>query len=180
MHKAQLRKGAAAGSEPGADASGATPQSFFDLLENASDAIYFHDPRGKFVFLNKKAEELTGYKRKELANKNISAILDSHGQRLVREKLKQGLDAGCDEKLEVNIRCRSGEEIPVEISVTPIVRNKKLAGFEWIARDIRARRRSESQFQEKNARIHQLNVEIQKMNMKLEETAQIQSELSRM
>jgi len=175
MHKVHLREGDAAIADTNPDVSG-TPQSFFDLLENASDAIYFHDPRGKLVFLNKKAEDLTGYKRKDLANKNISTILDAQGKRLVRETLKLGLNAGCDVKLEVNIRCRSGEKIPVEISMTPIVRNKRLAGFEGIARDIRARRLSESQFQEKNARIHQLNVEIQKMNMKLEETAQIQSE----
>ncbi len=176
MIKSKQKAGSASEPVDVNDDFGPSSQSFFELIEHASDAIYFHDPRGRLVFLNRKAEELTGYERKELADKHIRVILFEAGERLISEKLKAGHTQGWAEKIELDVRSKSGERIPVELSVTAIIRNKKLVGYEGIARDIRERHRTQQIFEERDAQIHQLNVEIQKMNMKLEESAQIQSE----
>ena len=42
-----------------------------NYLENAPDAIYISDIKGNFLYGNKKAEEMTGYKREEFLGKNF-------------------------------------------------------------------------------------------------------------
>lgn len=151
-------------------------QSYFELIENASDAIYCHDARGVFFFVNRKAEELTGYSKKELLRRHISVILQENGERLVREELRKHKSLKWNKKFELEIRAKNHALIPVELSMSPIVRQKKLLGFEGIARDIRERKEAQKMLQEREARIQQLNVEIQKKNMRLEEGTRIQTE----
>ena len=38
-------------------------------LENAPDGVYLSDSKGTFLYGNKKAEEITGYKREELVGR---------------------------------------------------------------------------------------------------------------
>ena len=152
------------------------PQSYFELVENASDAIYFHDVAGRLIFLNRQAEELTGYKRHELMNRHIGTILEEDGERLVRNELRKNRTDRWKKKIELTIRAKDGEAIPVELSITPILRDKKLVGFEGIARDIRERIGAQNLLDKQEAKINELNLEIQKTNMKLEESSRIQSE----
>ena len=147
-----------------------------DLIENASDAIYVHDVHGRFMFVNRKAEEITGYRRSQLLNKHIRTILAGDAERLIRSKLRSHKSLRWDQKFEISIKSRSGKLIPVELSMAPIVENRKLIGFEGIARDISERKETEVQLQQRDSQIHQLNLEIQKKNMQLEEIARLQSE----
>jgi len=153
-----------------------TPQLYFELLENANDAIYFHDPQGLFIYLNRKAEALTGYSREELLHKPISTILLDDGRKILRQKLRSNRVLRWDRKFELEIKTKQNRVVPVELTVSPILRNKKLVGFEGVARDIRERKRHQRKVDEQEARIHQLNLELQKTNMKLEERSRIQSE----
>ncbi|MFQ6073524.1 MAG: cache domain-containing protein, partial [Methanosarcinales archaeon] len=45
------------------------------LIENAKDIIYTVDLKGNFNLLNKKAEEITGYRREELIGKHFTEVL---------------------------------------------------------------------------------------------------------
>lgn len=149
---------------------------YYDLLENANDAIYFHDKRGKFIYLNRKAEELTGYTRDELLDKPVNKILLEDGKKILRERLSRGRIWRWDRKFELNIKTKQNRIVPVELTMSPIVRDKKLLGFEGVARDMRERRKAQHLLDEREARIHKLNVEIQKKNLKLEEGSRVQSE----
>lgn len=150
--------------------------AFFELIENANDAIYFHDPKGIVVFLNRCAEALTGYDRKEFANKHIGELFTETDAEQLNGKLQQTDNEVWRDYLTLTIRSKAGEEIPVELSVTPIKRGEKLIGFEGIARDLRGRQCSQEQLDDSDAKVHLLNLQVQKKYMKLEESARIQSE----
>ncbi len=152
------------------------PQSYFELVENAGDAIYFHDISGRLIFLNRKAEELTGYRRFELINQHVRVILHGDGEKVIRNELRKKRSDRWKNKFELHVRAKNGEIIPVELSMTPILKSKKLVGFEGIARDIREKIVARKMLDEQEAKINELNVEIQKTNMKLEESSRIQSE----
>lgn len=152
------------------------PQSYFELVENASDAIYFHDVSGRLIFLNRQAEKLTGYKRHELLNRHIRTILQEDGERTVRSELRKNRVDRWRKNIELTLRTKKGETIPVELSMAPILKDKKLVGFEGIARDIRDRVWAQNVLHEQETKINELNLEIQKTNMKLEESSRIQSE----
>ena len=49
--------------------------AFKYLFENASDAIYILDKYGNFVTVNRKAEELTGFKREDFIGKSFRKII---------------------------------------------------------------------------------------------------------
>ena len=48
---------------------------FEDLFENARDAIYVHDLFGRYLAVNRAAEELLGYTREEICSMTIAEIL---------------------------------------------------------------------------------------------------------
>ena len=150
-------------------------QSFFDLIEKASEAVYFHDIEGTLIFLNSKAEQLTGYSREDLINKNMSAIFDDNALSLISAKLKQE-GKKTDEKLELSLLAKDGKRVPVELSLTPVKGSKKLIGYGVIVRDLSERKHDLEVFEKRDAKIHQIILQIQKKYMKLEESARIQSE----
>jgi PAS domain S-box-containing protein len=47
-----------------------TEERFKTLFENIPIGIYFSDLHGRFLYINKKAEEISGYKKEELVGKN--------------------------------------------------------------------------------------------------------------
>ncbi len=152
------------------------PHSYLQLVENASDAIYFHDAAGRIVFMNRQAEQLTGYGRDELLNRHIQVILEENGARAIRHQLRAKYPKRWQGKIEARIVTKERKLIPVELSMTPIVRNKRLLGFEGIARDIRDRLKAQALLDSQGSKINELNLEIQKKNMKLEERSRLQAE----
>jgi PAS domain S-box-containing protein len=151
-------------------------KSCLDLVENASDAIYVHDVKGNFTFVNRKAEELTGYSREEMLARHFSLILEKDGRQITKEILRKHQSLRGNRKFEISIKNKTGELIPVELSLSPLRLHKKLIGFEGIARDIRERKKTEKLLETRDARIHQLNLQIQRKGMELEDSSRIQTE----
>ena len=44
------------------------------IIEDAVDSIFIGDNKGNLIFVNKAAEELTGYAKNELLSSNISFL----------------------------------------------------------------------------------------------------------
>ncbi|UTB32277.1 MAG: PAS domain S-box protein [Methanobacterium sp. ERen5] len=66
---------------------------FRALVENASDALFVHDFKGKIIDLNKKASESLGYTREELLQMNIIDIENDHDLKSAQnawKKIKRG------------------------------------------------------------------------------------------
>lgn len=115
-----------------------------DLFENANDIIYTYDLQGNFTSVNKLAERLIGYRAEDLIGMNIANIAAPEYFALERQRLESGENSSSDlAPREIEIICKDGRRLPVEISTRLIYEGDRPAGVQAIARDISERRQAE-------------------------------------
>jgi len=118
-------------------------------LESAPDGVYLNDLKGKFLYGNKKAEEITGCKREELIGKSFLKLkllsardLAKAGKLLVLNTM--GKPTGPD---ELELIRKDGSRVWVEITTTPIRQQGKVVVIGFV-RDITERKRAEAALRE--------------------------------
>jgi len=126
------------------------------LFESAPDAYYLNDMSGTFIDGNKRAEELTGYRKDELVGTSFLKLnLLSASQIPKAAKLLAlnvlGRSTGPDEFV---LARKDGASIAVEISTHP-VRIADKALVLGIARDVSPRRKMEEEKSRLEAQLHQ-------------------------
>ncbi len=123
-------------------------RKYRSLIEQSNDAIFILSPEGNHLEVNKKAMELTGYSREEFLNMGYRQLVlpELHEDSKAKlTELNQGLRPKSYEKVFVS---KSGEHIPVELTVSPIQDvNDNLKYILSIARDIRERKQAEEESQ---------------------------------
>jgi len=119
-------------------------------LESAPDGVYINDLKGTFLYGNKKAEELTGYKRQELLGKSFLKLnllpptyLAKAGKSLALNAM--GKPTGPD---EFELTKKDGSRIWVEITNTPIKQGEGKTEIIGFVRDITERKRMEEELRE--------------------------------
>jgi PAS domain S-box-containing protein len=115
-----------------------------ELFDNANDIIYICDLEGKFTSLNITAERLTGHKREDVLKMDISQIVAPEHLELVRRTIADRVANKTDASpYEIEIICKDGRRLPVEINARLIYENGRPAAIQGIARDTSERRRDE-------------------------------------
>ena len=93
----------------------------FDMLH---DAVIIADADGHIRYANTSADHLFGYSPTELHNRSLSDLVPARfrrrHERLVREFTQAGQPQPMDERPVLQGLCRSGEEIPISISLCPV------------------------------------------------------------
>ncbi len=120
---------------------------YFDLFENACDAIFNLDFNGNFTAVNKKTEEITGYGREELIGKSILHILPKklHDRALDKiAEIESGKTLG-----PFVIELKSKNDVKtVEITARPVKIEDKITAIQCIARDATPRVKMEQELKE--------------------------------
>ena len=108
------------------------------LFEESADAIFITDPQGKFVAVNPRGIELTGYSREELFNLNFTDLISPED--LARDPIRMDhLKQGKTVIKERRIRRREGSLLPVEITARMLPEGNLLG----MVRDITERKKAE-------------------------------------
>ena len=103
------------------------------LLESVPDALVASDREGRIVLVNTQAETLFGYRREELLEKNVEALMPGHFDR--RQPAHR-------ETLELLGLRKDGTAFPIEVSLSPV--DVQGQTFVWSTiRDISERKRME-------------------------------------
>jgi PAS domain S-box-containing protein/putative nucleotidyltransferase with HDIG domain len=138
------------------------------IIDTTQDIIFTLDRDFKFTFVNKAAEEISGYAMDKILTNNVQCILAPEYRNFVPEQLKQYKDVA-GRHLYVDLMKNDGSLIPIEMSFMPIKnRDNELTGFQGVARDISERKEVEKAQKEKErylkamARVGQILLETKK------------------
>ena len=118
-------------------------ERYRELFENAKDAIYVHDLRGRYVSVNRAAERLSGYSRDEIIGKHYSNFVVPRDLAQVRTSFARKLDHVPETTYEVDVMRKDRRRVPVEVSSRLIYENGEPVGVQGVARDISERKRAE-------------------------------------
>jgi PAS domain S-box-containing protein len=116
-----------------------------NLFEKAEDGIFAMDLKGNFISVNEKAQKIFGQNREELIGRDFCSRVSSDFQLEVKRRVKAVRKADEVGPYEIEVDSRDGSRIPVEVTVTGIREDKKIIGLQVIMRDIRERKRMQSQ-----------------------------------
>src|SRR5215813_9019908 len=125
-------------------ARGVAETRYQELFDNANDIIYTSDLEGRFTSLNLMAERLIDYKREDVLKMDIDQIVAPEHLKLVRQTIADMVANNTDTPpYEIEIICKDGRRLPVEINTRLIYENGRAVGIQGIARDMSERKRDE-------------------------------------
>jgi len=127
-------------------------ESLFKIIfENAPDGYFLSDLKGNFVYGNKTAEDIIGYKKSELMGKNMLKIGILSKKQAVRaaKRLAQHALVNSSDPGEFELNKKDGVKVSVEITgnVVRIMGKTLVLG---IVRDISKRKRMEEKLKIRN------------------------------
>jgi PAS domain S-box-containing protein len=125
----------------------ASEERYRELFENAKDALYVHDLSGRYVSLNRAAEELTGFSRDEIIGKHFSNFVVPRDLKHARTNFCKKLDEVLETSYEVDLLTKDRRRVPVEVVSRLIYENGEPIGVQGTARDITERRRAQEALQ---------------------------------
>jgi PAS domain S-box-containing protein len=130
-------------------------EAFKCLFENASDAIYILDKKGHFVAVNRKAEELTGFKRRDFEGKSFRKVISLKS---LPKAISVFFDVirGKEVRLELELKTASKKTVLADITSKPLIIKGKIVGTLGIARDITERVQMENELKEVNRKLEML------------------------
>jgi len=118
-------------------------ERYRELVDNTSDMIYVHDLDGRFIFVNKAAERITGYWREELLKMNIEQLVAHDYLQLLQSMAYRRKSKLKGNTYELEIENRHGERVFLDISTWPVYRAGKPVAVQGIARDVTERKLAE-------------------------------------
>lgn len=129
---------------------------YLGLIENAKDIIYTHDLAGNYKSANKAAEQMTGYSREEILHLNARQVVAPEFLEVSRQMVDRKLDAQSETSYELEMICRDGRRVPVEVNTHLIYQAGRPVAVQGIARDITQRRAFELALKESEERYREL------------------------
>ncbi|MHC1723805.1 MAG: diguanylate cyclase [Aminipila sp.] len=138
------------------------------VIENIKDIIWEMDANFIFTFVSCASKETSGYEAEELIGKCMLDFLTTESKNHVMQKWKQRTD-NHENFLkvilyDVEFICKDKTIIWVEVSVKPIVKEDRIAGYIGVTRDISEKKTYENE-------LKKYIEELKRANKKLDELA---------
>jgi PAS domain S-box-containing protein len=121
-------------------------ERYRDLVENASDAVFTLDPRGRFTAVNAATERLTGYGRDELLTMRIASLLPPDDLERARRQVAEVSDRPA--VFECELLARDGHRVRIEVGARGLSREGRRVAVHGIARDVTERHRQEDELRQ--------------------------------
>ncbi len=121
------------------------------LIQAIPDVVYFKDPDGKNLIINKAYEELTGLEGKDIIGKTDDQILPPELAKYCMESDERIKAAGKPVSIEEKTTDRLNQEIIFETTKVPITdENGSITGLVGISRDVTLQKKTEEILIQKN------------------------------
>jgi two-component system, cell cycle sensor histidine kinase and response regulator CckA len=120
-------------------------QKYRDLFDNATDMLYTFDTDGRVTAVNRTAEEITGWRERDVVGRPFTDCVAPEYQHAIRERLRLERSGQRTRAAEIEILAQDGTRIPVELRSRPVMRDGHVIEVQASAHDIRERRAMQSQ-----------------------------------
>jgi len=111
-------------------------EKYKSLFENANDIIYFLDDQGRFLDLNRRAEEALGLSKKSFIGKKFTKLIHPDSIEETKKKFKAGMMGKKIAPYIIKVRVKGGKVRILEIRPSSIIKKGEIIGRFGIARDI--------------------------------------------
>ncbi|HVP80469.1 MAG TPA: PAS domain S-box protein [Thermodesulfobacteriota bacterium] len=129
------------------------------IVENAHDAIWTLDTGGHFTFLNRRGEEISGYKASELAGKEFESLIPPED--LPRAKgVFTNILQGKVESFEGSFYAKDGRIRLLSVNVVPLYEDGTVVGMFNIGRDVTEQRSVEKALRESEKQLRYLSSQL--------------------
>lgn len=125
----------------------ASESRYRDLVDNLPEMVFSLDAEGRLVHLNRAGRDRLGL-HSAPANLPLGKTMSLRDRRRVARFLKRMGRQRSDGSLEVTLQTSHGEEMPVQLQISPVIDGETLAGFRGLAVDISTRHARERQLAE--------------------------------
>jgi two-component system cell cycle sensor histidine kinase/response regulator CckA len=119
-------------------------ERFHDLFENAKDILFTLDLEGRITSLNKSAEEVMGWSKGEVLQRNIKSLVAPEHFGLCGQMMRRIVNEEPLQHFEISMLRKDGRRTLLEASARLIRSNGKKEGVQGIARDVTERRQLEN------------------------------------
>jgi PAS domain S-box-containing protein len=121
------------------------------IVSNMSNFLLLLDSMGKINSINKSTTDLLGYEENELLGQDFSHIFvnqSTAGDLLSPESYDIFQQAGNLNNIDTAFRSKNNENIPVMLSISPIIEDKRIKGLVCIGNDIKDMKIAENEIKE--------------------------------
>ena len=133
-----------------------------DIIESSKDIIFMLSQDGTIISLNTAFETVTGWQREQWIGKNFQPLVHPDDlplkvlvyQQFFGEKMQM-------QGFELRILSKPGGYITMEFTVKPQIRDRRVVGYQGIARDITYHKRTEEALQQSEEKYRTLIENIQ-------------------
>ncbi len=117
------------------------------IIEYSNDMIWTLDTEGRFLFFNKRSEEITGFKLEDWRGKSFTPLIEKEELPKVIEVFHKTLN-GKPQQYEVTVKKVDGSNLILLVNTAPIYSKEKIIGTVSCGRDITERKETEEQIKE--------------------------------
>ena len=115
-------------------------QRYADFFESAADGMVVIDRKGRVLFANPRAREITGFTETELVNLRFDALLAGQ-ERARAARLLRGFSEGMYPRgVDLSINTKSGEQITISVSFSSVLHEDNAVLFSF--RDVTLERKT--------------------------------------
>lgn len=128
------------------------------FFENTLDPKVVLDADGRFVAVNRRVEEVTGFSKKELLGKKFfeTDLLTLKSKAICVEKFVERMAGKVNPPFEIEGMTKAGDKLHYELNASEIKENGKITGLYVGLRDLTERRKVESELKKANQKLTQL------------------------
>lgn len=119
------------------------------ISEISQDMIFHINLQGKVTYASPATEKILGYKPQEAINTWFSKYYAPGEREKVRQILWETIKGNGLQAVEVNALRKDNSVVPIQISISPIVKNGKVTEIQGIARDISDDKKIRDELREK-------------------------------
>jgi PAS domain S-box-containing protein len=131
-------------------------QEYRTLVENATELIWTTDIEGRFTFVNRQAEVVSGQKLEDVIGKSFAPLIAPPEDLPLIQRVFLKTLAGAPQSYEVGVYRRDGSVFHLSVNTAPLYRDGEVAGTISFGRDVTAQHEAEAALTQRMAELSSL------------------------